>query len=94
MRKTSRTIAALRRVMSHLYVGLMYCGTHAWPTAELIAAVRAASAESTARAAGHARRGGPLRASPEKVTPFNDLPDTERLLLLELEQQLKREKEE
>ncbi|WP_131736977.1 hypothetical protein [Actinomadura roseirufa] len=93
MRRKNRKIAALRRLMSHLRVGLMYCGAYAWPTTELIAAVRAASAESAARAARRARRGAHDGRHPERVTPYADLPGDERRLLEELEQQLKRENE-
>lgn len=91
MRKDDRESGALRRMMRCLQIGMMYMGVCAWPSVEVYAALRAASAESAAAAARRKQRRAPGRLHPEGITSYADLSTEERGVLLELEERLRRE---
>ncbi|MFC6883303.1 MULTISPECIES: hypothetical protein [Actinomadura] len=91
MRENEPRSGALWRMLRGLQRGLMYVGANAWPTAEVYAALRAASAESAAAAAR--RRDHRRLPPPDVITAYADLAPDERDLLLHLEEQFKRENE-
>jgi hypothetical protein len=80
-------------MMRWLQTGLMYLGAYAWPSVEVYAALRAASAEAATAAARRNERNAPGPLHPERMTSYADISTAELNLLLELEEQLKRENE-